>query len=258
MFLDKVLLLTLLIIIGLDDRALKAKDTVSSPHADSSQTSIEVSISEKARGKRPEANIPSAADWEECATLLASLQKEVARLKQERAGLDKYVLIWPIVGFRALLITYSRFRELSELRQKLKSKEEENEMLGDKLHTSADLAAELGRLHVAASTRAADAESKLLAAEDELRSTKKLIAVREKEKEDLDAVVRVAEFARRAELASRIGTLEEEIANLIKARDAALAQIDDWQQNRGMWKRWGESMALRAKQWEEEAQKARK
>ncbi|KAG9095775.1 hypothetical protein FRC06_009432 [Ceratobasidium sp. 370] len=221
----------------LAQKALKAKDAALSPYADAPQTSVDVSISEKARGKRPEVGAPSAADWEETATLLASLQKDVARLKQERAALDK---------------------ELSELRRKLKSKEEENEVLGDKLHASADLAAELSRLHVAANTRASDAENKLLTAEHELRRTKELIAVREKEKEDLQIAVRVTEFARQADFASRISALEKEIADLTEARDAALAQIDVWEQNRGMWKRWGETMALRAKQWEEEAQKARK
>ncbi|KAG9126950.1 hypothetical protein FRC07_001283 [Ceratobasidium sp. 392] len=65
-------------------------------------------------------------------------------------------------------------------------------------------------------------------------------------------------FARQAEFTSRINALEREIVELTKARDAALADIDDWEQNRGMWKRWGEAMALRARQWEEEAQKARK
>ncbi|KAG8681473.1 hypothetical protein FRC08_015625, partial [Ceratobasidium sp. 394] len=148
----------------LAQKALKAKDATLNPYPDSSRTSVDVSISEKVRGKRPEVHAPTAADWEETAILLASLQKDVARLKQERTALDK---------------------ELSELRQKLKSREEENEALGVKLHGSADLAAELSRLHVAANTRASDAESKLLAVEDELRSTKELIALREKEKADL-------------------------------------------------------------------------
>ncbi|KAG8692862.1 hypothetical protein FRC09_010908, partial [Ceratobasidium sp. 395] len=218
-------------------KVLKEKDARLSSYTDTSQTSVDVSISDKALGKRPEVYVPTATEWEKSATLLASLQKEVARLKQERIILDK---------------------ELLGLRQKLKTKEDENKTLGDKLHTSADLAAELGKLHVAANARSAETHGKLLAANKELQRAKELIALREKEKEDTQIAMRVAESARQAEFLSRISELEKEITELTKARDSALAEIDDWEQNRGMWKRWGEAMALRARQWEAEAQKARK
>ncbi|KAG8763477.1 hypothetical protein FRC11_003166 [Ceratobasidium sp. 423] len=56
---------------------------------------------------------------------------------------------------------------------------------------------------------------------------------------------------------SRIAQLESQLAEIAHVRDKAIAQSEIWQQNRNSWKRWGELMALRAKQWEEEVSKAK-
>lgn len=56
---------------------------------------------------------------------------------------------------------------------------------------------------------------------------------------------------------AQVSKLESDLENVTRARDEALVQLDSWEQNRNSWKRWGEIMALRAKQWEDEALKAR-
>ncbi|QRV91526.1 autophagy-related protein 16 [Ceratobasidium sp. AG-Ba] len=217
--------------------ALGAQDDALSSGPDTSQTSVDSPVSEKALGKQREVQPPTPADWKKSATTITTLQRAVWRLRQEKVALEK---------------------QLSELKQKLQTLEEENTALGIKLHTSADVASELSKLHIAANERSVNTENKLHAVEKELKRANELIALREREKEDLEIATRSVELARQAEFASRIKSLEAELSDLIKARDAALAQIDDWEENRGMWKRWGEAMALRAKQWQEEARKARK
>jgi pyruvate-formate lyase len=56
---------------------------------------------------------------------------------------------------------------------------------------------------------------------------------------------------------TRIVQLEAQLAETTRVRDEALAQAEVWQENRNKWKRWGEVMALQAKQWEDEVSKAK-
>ncbi|CAE6422264.1 hypothetical protein BN14_00852 [Rhizoctonia solani AG-1 IB] len=60
-----------------------------------------------------------------------------------------------------------------------------------------------------------------------------------------------------AEHQTRIVQLEAQLAETTRVRDEALAQAEVWQENRNKWKRWGEVMALQAKQWEDEVSKAK-
>ncbi|KDN50261.1 hypothetical protein RSAG8_01597, partial [Rhizoctonia solani AG-8 WAC10335] len=210
--------------------SLKAKDEAIKANARSPRgPPIDLPSPSRSAGQRSMVYVPTATELEQSAALLTSLQKDVSRLNREKSAIEQGI---------------------AQLKEALKTKEGENQVIGGKLRQSAELAAELGKLHLAANSRAQAAEEKLLDIQKEMQELKELMEVQAREN---NAMQSTANIARQ----SRITQLESQLAEVSRVRDKAIAQSEIWQENRNSWKRWGELMALRAKQWEDEASKAK-
>ncbi|KAF8761032.1 hypothetical protein RHS01_00601 [Rhizoctonia solani] len=173
--------------------------------------------------------VPTAAELQQSAALLTSLQSDVSRLNKEKSAHEQ---------------------EINKLKSSLKSKEDDNQVLGDKLLQSAELASELGKLHLAANSRAESAEEKLLDIQNEMQELRELMEAQAREDKATQNTAKIASgLTKLAEYQSRIAQLESQLIEATRARDEALAQAEVWQENRNKWKRWGEVMALQAKQW---------
>ncbi|CAE6536828.1 unnamed protein product [Rhizoctonia solani] len=217
--------------------SLKAKDEAIKANARSPRSpSIGLPGPSKSAGERSVVYVPTVAELEKSAALLTSLQSDVSRLNREKSAIEQ---------------------EITKLKASLKSKEEENQTLGGKLRQSAELASELGKLHLAANFRAEAAEEKLLDIQKEMQELKQLMEVQAGENRAMQNTVNVASGLTKLAEQSRIAQLESQLAEVARVRDKAIAQSEIWQENRNSWKRWGELMALRAKQWEEEVSNAK-
>ncbi|KAB5589792.1 ATG16 domain containing protein [Ceratobasidium theobromae] len=236
--------------------SLKAKDEALKANARSpKQQPADLSRASGSSGERTIVYVPTAAELEQATSMLASLQNEVSRLTREKIGINQ---------------------EIIRLKGIIKEKETENQVLGEKLLKSAELASELGRyashanrldlaerapelrMHLAANSRSQAAEEKLSAAEKQVQELKQRVSTQQKELSDMQKVVNITSgITKLAEYQAQVSKLESDLENVTRARDEALVQLDSWEQNRNSWKRWGEIMALRAKQWEDEALKAR-
>ncbi|KAJ1311519.1 hypothetical protein OPQ81_010004 [Rhizoctonia solani] len=215
--------------------SLKAKDEAIRANARSPRgPSIDLPSPSKSAGERTMIYIPTPAELEQSAALLTSLQNEVSRLNREKSAIEQ---------------------EIATLKTSLKTKEEENQVLGGKLLQSAELASELGKLHLAANSRAEAAEEKLLDIQKEMQELKELMDVQAQENKAAQNTANIASGLTKLAEQSRIAQLETQLAEITRVRDKAIAQSEIWQENRNSWKRWGELMALRAKQWEEEVSK---
>ncbi|KAF8680260.1 hypothetical protein RHS04_04217 [Rhizoctonia solani] len=181
--------------------------------------------------------VPTAAELQQSAALLTSLQSDVSRLNKEKSAHEQ---------------------EINKLKSSLKSKGDDNQVLGDKLLQSAELASELGKLHLAANSRAESAEEKLLDIQNEMQELRELMEAQAREDKATQNTAKIASgLTKLAEYQSRIAQLESQLIEATRARDEALAQAEVWQENRNKWKRWGEVMALQAKQWEDEVSRAK-
>ncbi|CAE6407687.1 unnamed protein product [Rhizoctonia solani] len=218
--------------------SLKAKDEVIRANARSPRgASIDLPGSTRSPGGLSMVYVPTASELEQSAVLLTSLQSDVSRLNREKSAAEQ---------------------EINKLKSSLKSKEDENQTLGSKLLQSAELASELGKLHLAANSRAESAEEKLLDIQNEMQELKELMEAQAQEDKAMQNTAKIAsELTKSVEYRSRIVQLELQLAETTRVRDEALAQADVWQENRNKWKRWGEMMALQAKQWEDEVSKAK-
>ncbi|ELU43066.1 ATG16 domain-containing protein [Rhizoctonia solani AG-1 IA] len=169
--------------------------------------------------------VPTAAELQQSAALLTSLQSDVSRLNKEKSA-------------------HEHFREINKLKSSLKSKEDDNQVLGE--------------LHLAANSRAESAEEKLLDIQNEMQELRELMEAQAREDKATQNTAKIASgLTKLAEYQSRIAQLESQLIEATRARDEALAQAEVWQENRNKWKRWGEVMALQAKQWEDEVSRAK-
>ncbi|EUC66883.1 ATG16 domain protein [Rhizoctonia solani AG-3 Rhs1AP] len=224
--------------------SLKAKDEAIKANARSPRgRSVDLSSPGRSAGERSMVYIPTAAELEQSAALLTSLQNDVIRLNREKSAIEQ---------------------EIAKLKESFKAKEEENQVIGGKLRQSAELASELGKqvepaksLHLAANSRAEAAEEKLLDIQKEMQELKELMQVQARENKSMQNTTNIASGLTKMAEQSRIAQLESQLAEVSRVRDKAMAQSDIWQENRNSWKRWGELMALRAKQWEDEASKVK-
>ncbi|KAL5641334.1 hypothetical protein ACGC1H_001726 [Rhizoctonia solani] len=217
--------------------SLKAKDEAIKANARSPRgRSVDPSSPGRSNRERSMVYVPTAAELEQSATLLTSLQNDVIRLNREKSAIEQ---------------------EIAKLKESLKAKEEENQVIGGKLRQSAELASELGKLHLAANSRAEAAEEKLLDIQKEMQELKELMQAQARENKAMQNTASIASGLTKLAEQSRIAQLESQLAEVSRVRDKALAQSEIWQENRNSWKRWGELMALRAKQWEDEVSKVK-
>ncbi|KAF8609692.1 hypothetical protein BDV93DRAFT_151774 [Ceratobasidium sp. AG-I] len=142
-------------------------------------------------------------------------------------------------------------KEVMRLTELLDTNEQENNHLRGKLVKSAELASELSRLHLAANERSEASEAKLILAQEELQGLRQHSTIQQKDYADVRSIADIAKYK------SQVTTLEAKLAEATRIRENAVVQAKSWERNRDSWKRWGELMALRAQQAEEEAQKAR-
>ncbi|CAE6448160.1 unnamed protein product [Rhizoctonia solani] len=218
--------------------SLKAKDEAIKANARSPRgRSIDLPSPSRSAAERTMVYIPTATELEQSATRLVSLQNDVSRLNREKSAIEQ---------------------EIAQLKESLKSQEEENRALGGKLRQSAELASEIGKLHLAANSRAEAAEEKLLDIQKEMQELKELMETQAQENKAMQNTANIASgLTKLTEHRSRIAQLESQLAEVTCVRDKAITQCEIWKENRDSWKRWGEVMALRAKQWEDEVSKAK-
>ncbi|KAH7345070.1 hypothetical protein B0J17DRAFT_702573 [Rhizoctonia solani] len=236
--------------------SLKAKDEAIKANARSPRgRSVDLPSPSRSAGERTMVYIPTAIELEQSATRLVSLQNDVSRLNREKSAIEQlvYINLFTIGGIQT-----EGFREITQLKAFLKAQEEENQALGGKLRQSAELASELGKLHLAANSRAEAAEEKLLDIQKEMQELKELMEIQARENNAMQNTASIASgLIKLTEHQSRITQLESQLAEITRVRDKAIAQCEIWKENRNSWKRWGELMALRAKQWEDEVSKAK-
>ncbi|CUA76659.1 hypothetical protein RSOLAG22IIIB_02126 [Rhizoctonia solani] len=223
-------------VVSLQNRCDTAERDLASARESPRGRSIDITSPGRSTGERSVVYIPTATELERSAALLTSLQNDVSRLNREKSAIEQ---------------------EITKLKESLMAKEEENQVIGGKLRQSAELAAELGKLHLAANSRAATAEEKLLDIQKEMQELKVLMELKARENKATQSTAQIASGLAKLAEQSRVTQLEAQLAEVTRVRDKAIVQSEIWQENRNSWKRWGELMALRAKQWEDEASKAK-
>jgi hypothetical protein len=81
-----------------------------------------------ASAERTAVYVPSATELEQTASLLVSLQEEIARLNREKAAIGLLVMVAPITLESTKTAEY---REVTKLKEALKAREDENQALGE-------------------------------------------------------------------------------------------------------------------------------